>query len=120
MAISIDPATKDLLLADGQFTQVTGVNHAGERVRDRLYTFRNEWFLDKDYGVPYLEKILGEKRPNLTAITQILKKEIRKSLGDDARLTAFQIKFDSATREMEGSLILTDAEGEVFQDQFIM
>ena len=120
MALAIDPGTKDLVLESGQFVQVSGLTHVGFRVRDRLFTFKNEWFLDLSFGVPYLTDILGKKGLNLAAINAIFKAEIRKSLEDEANLTAAQLLFDSSTRELKGSFILTNADEEPFQDQFLL
>lgn len=120
MPLSIDPATKDLVISAGKFVEVSGLENVAHRVRDRLFTFKGEWFLDLEFGPPYLESILGQSAPNLTGIAAILKSEIRKSLEGEANLTAFQIKFTSSTRKLEGSLVLTDAEGEQIQDQFIL
>ena len=32
-----------------------------QRLLIRLKTFKSEWFLDVDYGVPWLQQILGKK-----------------------------------------------------------
>lgn len=118
--MALDITNGDLTMTNGKFDQVTGLALVGLRVKDRLFTFRNEWFLDLEFGVPYLESILGQKPSNLSGIAAILKAEIRKSLKGEASLTAFQIVLDSATRELKGSYIIVGA-GEVqLSEQFII
>jgi len=119
MALAID-SNNDLTLTDGQFDSVTGLEALGQRVRDRLFTMRNEWFLDTEFGVPYLESILGQKPRSLVGISAILKTEIRLTLGTDATLSAFQVAFDSTTRELSVAFLIVDAAGAELAENFIL
>lgn len=119
MALAIS-GSNDISLTNGQFDEVVDLTHLGQRVKDRLFTFRGEWFLDLQFGVPYLDEILGSSPPNLTVVASILKAEIRKSLEGEAVLTAFQVTFEGATREMKAAFVLANSEGEELSDQFII
>lgn len=49
--------------------------NVGQRLRIRLLSFREEWFLDQEYGVPYWQRLLGMK-PTKSAIDLIFQQEI--------------------------------------------
>lgn len=120
MALKIDEATTDIKLTDGKFEEVSGLQAVGQRVKDTLFTFTGEWFLDTEFGVPYLEKILGQKTQNLSVVGAILKSKIREAAGADATLTAFQLTHDTTSREMKASFIIVDSEGDIFEDDLIL
>ncbi len=120
MALTIDDVTKDLVISAGQFTEVTGLTEVSQRVRARVFTFVDEWFLDKSFGLPYLTKILGQTKPSMVVISAIFKREIRKSLGDDAILTSLNLKFDNATRKLTVSTVITAPDGVEDRDNFIL
>jgi hypothetical protein len=46
-----------------------------QRLRIRLLSFQEEWFLDQEYGVPYFQRVLGMK-PTKSAIDLIFQQEI--------------------------------------------
>ena len=61
MDILLDFTTHDAVFVNGQ-TVVTGerTEVVAQRLLIKLTTFRGEWFLDTEYGVPYWD-ILGKK-----------------------------------------------------------
>lgn len=67
------PLTKDGIT--GPFTA-----NVAQRLRIRMLTFEGEWFLDTTYGVPYWQRILGQK-PTKSAIDQILQQEVLSENG---------------------------------------
>jgi len=120
MALKIDELTNDIKLTNGKFEEVSGLAFVGQRVKDHLFTFTNEWFLDLFFGVPYLTDILGQKNANFAAIGAFLKSAIREAAGDEATLTAFQLTHDTATRELKASFLLVDSAGEVTEQSLIL
>lgn len=46
-----------------------------QRLRIRLLSFQGEWFLDEDYGIPYWQRLLGQK-PTKSAIDLIFQQQI--------------------------------------------
>lgn len=120
MALKFDEATGDIKLTSGKFEEVTGLAFLGQRVKDTLNTFTDEWFLDTEFGVPYLESILGQKTQNLATIAAILKSKIREAAGSEAILTSFQLTHDTATREMKASFLLKDSGGDIFEGDLIL
>lgn len=59
----LNQITNDLVLEDGdfKFTIETPIE-LSQRLGIRLRTFQGEWFLDLDYGIPYLQQIIGQTR----------------------------------------------------------
>ena len=74
----------DALFVNGPLTKqnVTQpfTENVTQRLRIRLLTFEGEWFLDTTYGIPYWQRILGQK-PTKSAIDQILQQEILSENG---------------------------------------
>lgn len=120
MTLKFDEESGDIKLTDGKFEEVFGIEAVGQRVKDTLNTFRGEWFLDTEFGVPYLESILGQKTSNLATIGAILKSSIREAAGDDATLTSFQLTSDISTRVMKASFIIKDSADQIFEDDLIL
>ena len=86
MDLKLDDLTNDISLSSGDLVTVTGLEEAGQRIRDRLKTFITEWFLDLSYGVDYLGKILV-KNPRTGIIAAHFRSEILKSA--DGQITSF-------------------------------
>ncbi len=120
MPLNIDTITHDLTITAGSFDTVSDLTAVAQRIRDRLYTFTLEWFLDQSFGVPYLDQILGQANPNVATIAAILKREARKSLAGEAVLTALLVKFESDTRELKVSMLITAPDGAEISDNFIL
>ncbi len=118
--LNLDAVTKDLVIAAGQFTEVAGLEAVGQRIRNRVNVFTLEWFLDLTFGLPYLEQVLGQVNPNMVVIAAIYKREIRKSLAGEAVLTSLSAKFESATRVLTVSMLITAPDGLTLEDNFIL
>lgn len=66
-------------------------------IRDILGLWLNSWFLDTLAGVPWVQKILGVKNPNLTDVQSTLRKAIL-SAPYVISVTATAL-FNSSTRD---------------------
>ena len=52
--------TNDLVLVDGDLTlTTTRTEIAAQTLGITLKTYRGEWFLNSNFGVPYLQEIIG-------------------------------------------------------------
>lgn len=80
--------TNDLVIEQGDIVLLSHDDADGQSIRDRLATFRGEWFLDLLYGPDYRNDILI-KNPNVDTVSAILKDEILKSV--DGVFTEFEI-----------------------------
>lgn len=88
---------QDLIVENGDLVLLSHDNAEGQAVRDRLATFRGEWFLDLQFGPDYREDVLV-KNPRLDVIDSILKDEILKSLDGGGVFTDFNVTLDSSRR----------------------
>lgn len=90
-AHDLDVSLGDLLLVDG-----------AEQVRQQLIIklklWTGEWFLDTEFGTPYLQSILG-KQLTLSGAIVAIRKSILEVPGV-RQITAFAYRFDNATREL--------------------
>lgn len=89
--------TTDLILDKGDLVLLDHDAADGQSIRDRLATFRGEWFLDLLFGPDYRNDILV-KNPNLDFIDSILKAEILKSLENGGTFTDFDVSLDAARK----------------------
>lgn len=72
---------KDMVFINGACPITTGaVDKVRQRLIIRLRTFYSEWFLNEQYGVPYLERILGHKVKKST-VDAIIQEHIYKEVG---------------------------------------
>lgn len=85
--------TTDLVISKGDIQLVTGANETGQRVQDRLETFKGEWFLDLSYGPDYRNNVFV-KNPRLNIVGALLKAEILKS-APNAQFSSFDASLGS-------------------------
>lgn len=79
MDLKLAKLTNDLSIVDGSLETIKGVDEAGQRIRDRLLTFRGEWFLNLAYGVDYIGKIMV-KNARTGIVAAHFRSEILKSV----------------------------------------
>lgn len=88
----LSPSYGDLTYRNGplsrDLTTQARIEVVAQRLLIRLKTFREEWFLDQTYGVPYFQSILGSKSSK-SKIDLIFQQQIL--LEDGVReITSFQ------------------------------
>ena len=109
---SSSPNCGDAVFKNGPLTKkdVTQpfTQNVGQRLRIRLLTFQNEWFLDLNYGVPYYQLILGKKTTK-SAVDQILQQEILDEVGVK-EITSFSSSF--VNRQYKASFRVKCTNGE--------
>lgn len=88
----LDTSSLDLKLVD-----------KAEQVRQQLLIklklWRGEWFLDTEFGTPYLQQILG-KQLTLSGALAALRKSILEVTGV-RQILSFSYKFNNSTRKLE-------------------
>lgn len=100
VGLALDPETNDLFKdSTGNLGIVRGAVAVGQHVRQRLKTFRGEWFLDTTAGVPWLAQIMGREYDPALA-EAVVKAEI---LDTDAvtEITSFSVGFNRGTRDLQ-------------------
>jgi hypothetical protein len=65
----------DLAIENNEFVFIDGLDAIRQELEIALSFFKGEWFLDKRLGVPYFEKILGQK-PRLNVVNEIYREAI--------------------------------------------
>ncbi|MNQ81959.1 hypothetical protein D3C85_969970 [compost metagenome] len=81
MDLKLDGDSHDLLFVNGECPVTTESREVvAQRLKIRLLTFRNEWFLSLSYGVPYWQRILG-KKVTKAGVDRIFQEDILKERG---------------------------------------
>lgn len=93
----IDPGYGDAVWRNGPLrkeeTTQLFTQTVAQRLKIRLQTFREEWFLDVEYGVPYWQRILGLKNTK-EAVDLIFQQEILKETGVK-EIVSFESTFEN-------------------------
>jgi hypothetical protein len=80
----ISPSYGDLTFVNGPLPRYATTQELTEVVGQRLYirlrTFREEWFINTEYGVPYWQRILGRKISK-SAVDLIFQEQILAETG---------------------------------------
>lgn len=96
MDILLDTATHDLIFNNGpltkEFTTQPFTQTVAQRLKIRLLTFREEYFMDVEYGVPYWQ-ILGNKNKK-ESVDLIIQQEVLKEIGVK-EITSFKSTFEN-------------------------
>lgn len=85
----IDTASLDVRLADG-------AEQVKQQLIIKLKLWRGEWFLDTEFGTPYLQSILG-KQLTLSGAVVALRKSILEVEGV-RKITSFNYTLNNQTR----------------------
>lgn len=88
----------DLDTSAADLPLVAGAEQVRQQLLIKLKLWTGEWFLDTEFGTPYLQQILG-KQLTLSGAIVALRKSIMEVEGV-RRIIAFAYRFDNATREL--------------------
>lgn len=104
--IALDPTTGDLAMNGLDLFVIQGADSVRQQLDLKLSLWTGDWFLDTEFGTPYLESVLG-KRVTLNAAVAALKTSIlevsevsqitRFDHGFDRKLRVFQVNFECST-----------------------
>ena len=115
LLISQDPISSeygDIVWRNGpllkQDTTQTRIEVVRQRLLILLLTFRSEWFLDTEYGIPYFQDILGRKTSK-SAVDLIFQKAILAENGVK-ELTFFESTFVNRQYSMTFRVKVTTGE----------
>ena len=111
MSTDLELVDGDITFTEGDVQSFSGIREVAQRAKDRLQTFRTEWFLDQDYGPNYIRDIL-KKSPSLTLVRSVLVAQTNLAIGDEASLSEFELAHDQTARKIEVSFVLRDPETE--------
>ena len=109
--IAINSGTNDLDFIDNGLYLNEGRRAVAQRIRIKFGTFKGEWFLNLNHGIPYRQDILI-KNPDTTKIASTLRKQILDT-PEVTSLSSFTTNFNSNTRQYELSFEALTSEGEI-------
>ena len=101
----IDDATgiTDIHFEDGDLVMATRTEAIGQHARQRTRTFFGEWFLDRQCGVQWLDRILGNRyNPGLA---EAVIKTVAVNTAGVTGISSFSVSFDYRRREVESTSI---------------
>ncbi len=94
----LDPLTHDLDTSRFDLQVVQGADRVRQNIDIKLKLWVGEWFLDTEFGTPYLEDILG-KRLTLGGALAALRASILE-VNDVSAINNFQYSFNRQARAM--------------------
>lgn len=100
-------ASSDLVIENGDLRLTNGKETLEQRIRRTLLTFKSEWFLDEDLGMPYYQEILGQKN-SIGAIKAIFVDAIQ-NIDGLKELKDIKVKLDDIKRTLLIKFIVLDS-----------
>jgi len=77
---------------------ISGADRVKQALQISLSTFRGEWFLNTEAGVPYFQSIIdGNKKASFTEIDALIK-DVILDVADVNRILVYESSFDRPTR----------------------
>jgi len=96
--LMLDTVTHDLSIVGLDLAVVRGADRVRQNVLIKLRLWVGEYFLDTEFGTPYIDQILG-KQVSLGGAVAALKKSILE-VNDVASITSFSYEFSRQTRSL--------------------
>jgi hypothetical protein len=88
----------DLDVSAGDLSLVDGAARVRQQIQIKLKLWRGEWFLDTEFGTPYLPTILG-KQLTLSGALAAIRKSIMEVDGVSA-IDAFDYQYSASARSL--------------------
>lgn len=88
----------EVIFTNGEIAFVDGAERVRQQLEFRLSLWQGEWFLDGDFGTPYLQRVLG-KPSSINSALAAIKEQILDVDGVNA-ITDFSYQFDRPTRTL--------------------
>lgn len=106
-----DPVTNDLTLTAFNL-QMTGdtAEWLTAKIQNRLRFFQGEWFLNREVGIPYFQKVF-KKETDINEVNALFVTQITGTPGV-AELLAFSSSFDGTTRRYSVSFSVRATDGQ--------
>jgi hypothetical protein len=101
----------DMTFGHGIADMAVDAEACAQNVKTRLLLLQQEWFLDTDAGVPWLQDIMV-KPANLALAESIVKRTILETEGVSA-LRSFSMTFDRNTRRLTITAAVVNIYGSV-------
>jgi hypothetical protein len=99
----------DLAIVNNDLVMIDGAERVRQHLQIKLRLWAGEWFLDTEFGTPYLSDILG-KQLSLGGAVAALKKSILEVDGVQT-ITRFEYNFNRASRSLSVDFDVTTPYG---------
>jgi hypothetical protein len=96
--LALNTETHDLLITGLDLSVIKGADRVRQNILIKLKLWTGEWFLDNEFGTPYIDNVLG-KQVSLAGAVAALKKSILE-VNDVSRLDSFKYSFDRQARAL--------------------
>ena len=106
-------SNSDLAIENGDLQLTDGKQTLEQRIKRALLTFKGEWFLDEDIGIPYFQEILGQKN-SIEAIKAIFVDAILKIEGVQ-ELKDLKIKLNNEERGLGINFTILDIDNNLIE-----
>lgn len=90
----------ELVIENGDLVFTRGIDAIVQQCRIALQMFQGEWFLNLDVGIPYWEKILGEKPATAIEAARIFFRRELQLVEGVNRVTKLDISYTGTTRSL--------------------
>lgn len=104
----IDPSTGDLDMSQGLRFTPDLQTYVVQRLDENFSFFLGEYFLNLRLGIPYFEKVIGQK-PDFALLQTLMSRAALQTVGV-ASVPSFRVAFERDTRKAAPSftVVLTD------------
>ena len=96
--LTLDTFTHDLTIVNNDLTMIDGAARVRQQLAIKLRLWTGEWFLDTEFGTPYLTNILG-KQVSLAGAIAAMKVAIMEVDGVEV-LPRFDFNYDRSARTL--------------------
>ncbi len=101
----------DIAIENNDIVFITSIDEVRQRLLENLNTFKGEWFLDLEMGIPYYQDI-SKKNIDLNVIESVFKDAILDSPGV-LELLDFSLDIDNSSRQLDVNFTARASEGEI-------
>ena len=96
--LALDQITHDLVVTGLDTPLIMGAERVRQNLLIKLRLWTGEWFLDTEFGTPYLESVLG-KQLSLNGAVAAIKTSILE-VSDVRDIKSFKYSFDRRERKL--------------------
>jgi hypothetical protein len=99
----LNPNTNDIEIKDFNLRMTINiVEYVSQKIENTLKTFKDEWFLNPDIGIPFYDRILI-KQADLNDVNSIFQKAVL-DITEVSELLSFTTEFEGASRGYKAEL----------------
>jgi hypothetical protein len=95
--IDVTITARDLVVTNGDLVTIDGAERVAQSVEMRIQALKGEWFIDRTFGLPYFESVLGQKMITTAEFDAVTKATILEVSGVN-RIVSFESSFNQASR----------------------